>query len=785
MISKPRFPVSILDNYVSIVVNSEFYTDWAVFINKHIHFLVITFFLTGSLPLVGTAQDLSLRGRVSDATNGEPLPMAHVTVQLLKGEDELPKGTTTDDNGVFELTSLRSGSYEFKVSFVGYHTHVDTLSLDSSTPRLVENVALRQKDQALQELTVSEKRVRSDHPGHQRIEAEQISRVPTPAGSGDFAGYIQSQPGVVATGDRGGQLFIRGGTPSQNLVLMDGAHIFQPFHILGFFSAFPEDVLSEVDFYAGGFGPRYSGRTSSVMDIRLKNGNLYDPSWSASVSPFVSEFFYESPLWEGQSSIMVSGRGSLIESASDVYLQEQQPLRFNSQLVKLTNMGEHGPCSATLMRTYDRGKIDFQANDSFSWSNLVVGGRCAGVSDKNLVTFAETKLYISHFGNEVSIQDLPNRTSDITKFHFDVNISSAIKQWQFDYGVSVDLRYLSYSMPDLFTNVQANESMYTSSGGYISAHAPLGDQLSLETGLNFTSFIFRAQPSLEPRIRMSWNPGGKEQQELNAAVGIYEQAFVGLSDFRDAGTAFTAWMPTPEDDRRMQSRHALLGWQQQLGKRLDYSIEGYFKKIFDKPIAQWRTVAQSTTEIAYADGTVQGADIRLNYEGRYIYGSIGYGYAFTEMQTVQDHFQTWYGDDVQSYHPAHDRRHQFSAQLGFSYQQFAAHINWVYGSGLPYTRPLGFDSSLIFDDRVPDLNDEYGEPRIILDKPFNGRLPDYHRLDLSIEHGIPLGQTQLTLKAGAVNSYNWDNMFYYDVFNQRGVRQLNFMPYLSVKMESL
>jgi hypothetical protein len=447
-------------------------------------------------------------------------------------------------------------------------------------------------------------------------------------------------------------------------------------------------------------------------------------------------------------------------------------------------MSDNGPCSATFMRTYDRGKIDFQADDSFSWSNLVVSGRCAGVSDKNLVTFAETNAYVTHFGNQVRFSDFPNRSSDITKFHFDVNITSTIQQWKFDVGVFTDVRYLSYSMPDMFTNVQQDSDLFTSTGAYASVHAPLGDQFSLEAGLNFTSFIFRYPASIEPRLRMSWRPGNNNRQKLHAALGIYEQPFVGLADFRDAGTAFTAWMPIPDDHRRMQARHALLGWQQQIGDHFEYSIEGYFKQILDKPIAQWRTVAQNTTELAYADGTVHGADLRLHYERRHWYTTLGYGYGITEMKTTQDHFETWYGDEVQTYHPAHDRRHQFSAQMGLTIKRFSLDINWTYGSGLPYTRPLGFDASLVFDERIPDFGDEYGEPRIILDRPFNGRLPDYHRLDVSAEQGFTIGSTQLTLRAGAVNAYNWDNIFYYDVFNQRGVRQLNFMPYLSCKIAS-
>jgi hypothetical protein len=119
--------------------------------------------------------------------------------------------------------------------------------------------------------------------------------VPVPAASRDLAAYLQTLPGVVTTGDRGGQMFIRGGTHTENLTLMDGLLIHQPFHILGFFSAFPEELISSVDFYAGGFGARYSGRTSSVLDVRMRDGNRNEYAGTGSVSPFVAEPVLEGP----------------------------------------------------------------------------------------------------------------------------------------------------------------------------------------------------------------------------------------------------------------------------------------------------------------------------------------------------------------------------------------------------------------------------------------------------------------------------------------------------------
>ena len=121
--------------------------------------------------------------------------------------------------------------------------------------------------------------------GLQIVRPKDLDRIPTPDASGDLATYLQSLPGVVSTGDRGGQLFIRGGTPSQNLVLLDGLLIYQPFHIVGFFSAFPQDLISYVEVYAGGYNARYNGRISSVIDVSTQEGNKQFVEGAGSISP--------------------------------------------------------------------------------------------------------------------------------------------------------------------------------------------------------------------------------------------------------------------------------------------------------------------------------------------------------------------------------------------------------------------------------------------------------------------------------------------------------------------
>lgn len=729
------------------------------------------------------AQNIILRGLISDRQTGQGLELANITLEAISNGSST--GTTTDSNGLFQFNDVQKGHYIFNVRYIGYETYTDTLELESSGQHVVKNVEMVRADESLDELIVSDTWQDDLEPGQTRIEAEDLRRVPTPAGSGDLASYLQTQPGVVAAGDRGGQLFIRGGTPAENLVLMDGTLIYQPFHIVGFFSVFPEDVVSTVDLYAGGFGPRYNSRTSAVMDVKLRNGNLYNRSWSASLSPFVSDLFFETPVRKGKSSLLVSVRGSMIEESSKLYLVEEQPLRFNSQLIKYSNIGEGGfNCSAHAMRTYDRGKLDFDTGEVFKWRNVVVGGRCAGVSEEMDVSFVDMNVGISHFSNSVEGVGINDRNASVFRSHVDVNILHHIGNLRLDYGFFSNYRTINHDISEKFLPVQNSNTAFLSSGGYLDATIPVGEKFSVDPGFVFTSYIQKFKASLEPRLQISWQPRGRVDEEIHAAVGIYRQPLAGITDFRDAGAAFTAWMPMPDPNRRMESRHAVLGWRQPLGRFLDFSIEGYYKDIRNTPVAIWSMIAQFTTDLGYANGDVYGSDIRLNFNYRKFYWTIGYGYSETKYKTAQDHFSIWFGEPVQEYNPPHDRRHQISVQTGFEIGKFTANISWVYGSGTPFTRPLGFDSFFRFLEHLPDVVGEYGTPRVLLDKPYNSRLPDFHRLDVSLEQAFDISNTRVRIQVGAINLYDRNNLFYYDVFNRNTIYQLPVLPYVSLKLES-
>jgi hypothetical protein len=724
------------------------------------------------VPVVSAAQQASIQGIATSSSTGGPLEGVAV---VLEADGQQVYGTITDRNGFYQIGGISPGTYSLRGRQIGYiqHDHPVTFARGD---RLTVNFRLEPDVVALEGIVVSPGRGAAVRDlGRQRVTPADLRLVPVPAGSGDLASYLQTLPGVVTTGDRGGQLFVRGGTAAENLVLVDGIPIYQPFHILGFFSVFPEDLVSSVDFYAGGFGARYSGRTSSVLDVQMRDGNPNGYRTVGSVSPFLAEALIEGPAGPGVSWI-ASARRSLVEETSELLLGTQQPLTFDSQLLKLTTAsGDDLRCSALALRTSDRGRLDPEERESHvSWENSLVGGRCTHQFKSGLLRLVEANFSYSSLENAAVSRGSSRFRSSIGRMQHDAHSTSMIRSIPLYAGYHMYTEFMDHDLTELFGLQRGIDDIF-GVGGYVEAAVPIGNRMEVSPGV-----VLTASPRLgaEPRVRASWQPFGRSSEKLQGALGLYRQDVMGTSDMRDVSSVFTAWMRVP-DEAPVEALHGTLGWQQSLGG-VRWSVEGYYKRLKDIPVPVWRAVAQFTTHLGRAEGEVYGADTRIEYTSPRFYGFVGYGYAWTQYEASQAEFSTWFGKSVQRYHPPHDRRHQVNAVANLDLAGFHASARWQLGTGLPFTRPLGFDEAFDYSSDLPDVSTRPGTTRLVLERPFTGRLPMMHRLDVSLEREFDLSFGELTAQVGVVNAYDRRNMFYYDLFTGRRVDQLPFAPYASV-----
>lgn len=734
----------------------------------------------GSSPSAARAQQATVQGIVTDSASAQPLPGANVVLERAGRE---VRSVLTDINGLFQIGGLPTGVYRLRITSFGYRTRELSIDLEGGQ-RLTANQQLIPAPLRLEGIGV-----RGEGPGAVRRELggqlvtrRELELIPTPV-AGDVVGYLQTMPGVVNTGDRGGQLFIRGGTPSENMVLMDGMLVYQPFHITGFSSVFPEDLVNSAQFFPGGFGPEYNGRISSVLDVQMRDGSRTGRALTASASPFLASVVAEGPLSRegGGSSYIVSVRRSLIEETSPWLLGEEQPLRFDSYYLKLSSFGDDGGsrCSATAMRSSDRGGLDPEDEESrVGWSNLVIGGRCTSLASE---VFFAGRFGYSRVSGEAITRGASEFSSSASRFFMNADASRTVGRVRLGLGAFSIFENMEANFLEFLSDEQRS-SGWGEVGVYVEADIPVGRGLRLLPGVT-TSLAPRAFPlTLEPRLRASWNPPGLGDAELSGTVGLYGQRIAGISDRRDASSVFTAWM-RPPDDSRLEATHAQLSWQQSLGGGVSWSVDGYYRRMENLPVTTWSPVARFTPELSLADGRSRGVDGRLELRRGPVYAFAGYSYSWTEYESAQESFGTWFGEPVQSYHPAHDRRHQANVLASLELGRYTVAARWEFGSGFPFTRIIGFDEVFDFRSGLPRVRGQYGSTRVLLDRPFAGRMPPTHRLDLSVERRLDIGSRRLRLQAGVLNVYDRTNIFYYDVFTTRRVDQLPLAPYLSVKLE--
>ncbi|MGB3541797.1 MAG: hypothetical protein WBA11_02620, partial [Rubrivirga sp.] len=246
---------------------------------------------------------------------------------------------------------------------------------------------------------------------------------------------------------------------------------------------------------------------------------------------------------------------------------------------------------------------------------------------------------------------------------------------------------------------------------------------------------------------------------------------------------FIAWTGPPAGFDEQTALHLLGGVSIPVASGVRVGAEGYARRIDGLPVPIWSARTQFTLIPTEARSTSYGADARVEVQRGPAYLYASYAYGVTEYSSVGGPFQVRGGESYERYFPAHDRRHQLQMAAQLDVGGFEIGARWQFGSGLPYTRPFGFDV-VVPPFGLPEVTTSPGFPRVVFEQPFNGRLPSYHRLDLTAGTEISLGRAALDVQAGAINTYNRDNVFYYDVFRGRRVNQLPIVPYVSARLRT-
>lgn len=738
--------------------------------------LVVSFFVTS---FHAHAQSANLRGVITAADDGESLQGVHISLRNDQGE---LYGAVSDNDGLFVISRLPAGRYLLSASFVGFATFTDTLTL-APQDRQVYEIVMYEDESELDELIIEAERESGAArvtAGMERVTPEQITAIPSPDISGDLVSYLSTLPGVVLMGDRGGQIFIRGGEPSHNMTLIDGMQIYQPFHVLGFYSAFPADIVSGADVYAGGFGSKFTGRVSSVIDVQTRDGNKRMFRSSATLSPFTSSATLEGPLLRDRLSFLGSGRISMLDELASRYVTAPLPYRFGDVFGKVhARLSASHQLSLSGLNTFDRGRIPRQnellgENEEIRWSNAAYGMRYL-IAPRTIPIIGEVLVSYSRLDSDLGPAGDPVRSSRIESINTAFNVTNYLGDTQWDWGGFLRESTIDSELGGLFQNVLSAPERSVHAGGYIEPEVRLRGGWSARAGISAqvygTSGVY-----VEPRFRLLWDRG---RHHWSLAAGLYRQDIVGLNDRRDATNIFTAWVETPLGEAT-RAAHALLGYRTTPATWLELSVEGYFKKLDDLFVSAWTPFPTFTTSLQHAEGHSAGFDFRIEWRRSHFYGFVNYGYSATMYEANSSHTASYSG----SYRPPHDRRHQINILATGAVRDFNVSLRWQFGSGLPYSRIHGFDGFILMDGAV-EVDRVRGFPRVIYEaEPYRGILPTYHRLDITVDRTFTFKSgLEATLQLGLLNAYNRRNLFALDLFTAQRTDQLPLIPTAGIRLD--
>jgi len=774
--------------------SSAFYS----FFMRHTHeyFRLGLLLMTSSLQIF--PQTGTVKGFVYDSSTGLPLPFASVNMVDTKS------GGATDPDGFFLLLRVPSGSHVIKVSYLGFQDFIKALEIRSGgMEQLV--VHLKPSVYELKTATVSAERLRMEHMNpvsSHHLTQVTLNSIPGLTGQADLAEYLQVLPGIVFTGDRGGQFYVRGGAPVQNLVKFDGMTVISPFHSVGFASVFDTETLGSVDVFTAGFGARYGGRISSVIDVKSRIGNRREFKARASASTFGYGLVVEGPLKKmteqdpSSISIMLSNKGSYISQSALLfypYLDSTgMPFKYNDLFGKMSFVGRRGD-QLDITGIHFADATEYSGLLRSTWETNGAGIRFLATPYGSRLLFESSFNYSDYHSQFLESGRRPRNTrynslDGLMKIQYNGHVL------KMEWGTEMNVIHTLHTFAGNGNLLQEHEYFTTELITYLESRFET-DRFLIEPGIRLHYYVDRSFFSPEPRLKVKFRIS--ERLNLNLASGLYSQNLISTTSPEDVVNLFQGFYIGPGfvqntykgeyiDDKISLAWHAVCGLSYLGPKNLKLSVEGYVKDYY-------RMINSNRYKLY--DQTLNSDNEYPEYLMRYFIIEKGWAYGVDFL--VDWNAAAWnvylaYSlgkvtreDEFTGYIPHFDRRHNLNLVAGYklgAHKTWELKARWNLGSGFPFTQSYGICETLVTGYGRFSLDPTVSGAGSAWYGPLNGaRLPWYHRLDISMQRTWKFSKNQsLEASFSIMNLYNRQNVFYIDRLTMKRVNQLPVLPTIGV-----
>ena len=721
----------------------------------------------------------TLSGTVRDSATGEALIGAYVTF------NEIHKGCSTNAYGFYSLTAP-AGKYSVTCSYIGYAQKTINIELRSN---MVNNMEMKTKTVTLNEVTVSAEafnhNVTSTEMSTQTLNIKEIKALPVLFGEQDILKTIQLLPGIKSAGEGNTGFYVRGGSADQNLVLLDEAPVYNTAHLLGFFSVFNSDAIKDVKVIKGDMPAEYGGRLSSVIDVRMNDGNSKEYRVSGGIGLISSRLTVEGHIVKDKGSFMISGRRTyadlFLKLSKDSSLKRTSLYFYDLNMKANYNFGTNN--HVYLSGYLGRDVFNFGNQFGINWGNVTGTLRWNHLFSNKL--FLNSSLIYSNYNYVIGLEGA-NRT---------VNIGSGIR----DFSLKEDFQY--YLNPQNTLKFGFNSTYHTyfpgslksqndtsinsriiqerkaiESGIYVSNDQEISSSLKINYGLRISAFtiigpgtfytydeygdkadsavyngssVVKTYYGFEPRLAITYifNPS----TSVKASYARNYQ-YVHLLSNSTSGNPTDLWMPSSNNIKPQYSDQVALGlFKNMADNKYESSVEVYYKPMHSlidyKPGADIVLNPNVESQLLYGNGLAYGAEFFFRKKEGKLTGWVGYTYSRTLRKFPQI-------DNGSTFPAKQDEIHDISIVGIYQLNKgWTFGGTWVFNTGNAVTFPRGIYN-------VDGLEIPYYTNR------NQDRMPPYHRLDLSATN---------TKKKKGNRERSW-TFSIYNVYARKNAYAINFQP---------
>jgi CarboxypepD_reg-like domain/TonB dependent receptor/TonB-dependent Receptor Plug Domain len=688
-------------------------------------------------------QQFTLSGSIKDAATGEYLIGVRLRVLEQQGV-----GAVSNEYGFFSL-SLPSGTYTIELSQFDYKTIQRTINLTANQQM---DWSLETAITEVEEVVIKAKRdddlIRNSQMGVEKLDMKEINKIPVIFGERDVIKTLQLLPGIKSGGDGNAGFFVRGGAADQNLILLDEAPVYNASHLLGFFSTFNSDAIKDVTIYKGGMPANYGGRLSSVLDVKMNDGNNKKFSLGGGLGIISSKLYVEGPLIKKE-------KGSFLVTARRTYLD--QFLRFaqneslkNSQLYFYdlnlkANYRINDKNRLFVSGYFGQDKLGFSDQFSINWGNATGTVRWNSILSPKL--FSNTSLIFSNYNYKVSLSSA-STTVDVTSKIRDYNVK---QEFSYFLNTKNTIRFGINSIYHTITpgKVSSNdESTFNSTtfedryawenAAFISNDWEATSRLKVNYGLRFTTFsnlgkgtfysfdengnekgsttydkqnIINTYYNIEPRLSLSFITTEKSSIKAGYARNVQNLHLISNST---STNPTDLWLASSFNVKPEISDQVSIGYFRTIGKQFEFSSEAYYKGLQNQ--IDYRDGANTQAndkiegELLYGIGRAYGVELLLKKKAGKFTGWIGYTLSRTEKKIDGISNNEWYA-------ARQDRTHDISIVGIYNLSdKWSFSATWVFYTGNAVTFPTG-------------KYELEGQVQYVYTERNGYRMPNYHRLD--------------------------------------------------------